>query len=314
MTAALVRDAELPTLARALDPETMKPLLGARRVHAIRVVRHKPGRRCLVEYDVELGDERLLLLGKIRAGRPNRSGFHLLEAFRRAGFDESSSDRIRVPEPVAVIPELHLWLQRKVPGSPAGERLRPELADRIAGAAHKIHRAGVPTARRHTVADELRILRDCLAVVASRRPEWTARLARVGARCEGLGTDLAGAATCGIHRDFYADQLLVDRDFLTIVDFDLYCDGDPALDAGNFLGHVTEQSLRLHGDPDALTPFERRFEDRFVALAGEQIRARVRAYQELTLVRHIFLSAQRPERHALTPRLLDLCESRLGLG
>src|SRR5437773_3836244 len=29
-----------------------------------------------------------------------------------------------------------------------------------------------------------------------------------------------------------------------LLDFDLYCQGDPALDIGNFVGHLTEQSLR----------------------------------------------------------------------
>jgi thiamine kinase-like enzyme len=55
-----------------------------------------------------------------------------------------------------------------------------------------------------------------------------------------------------IHRDFYPDQILVDRDRLWLVDLDLCCQGDPALDIGNFIAHITEQSLRQTGDPSAM--------------------------------------------------------------
>ena len=58
-------DPRMPLLARALDPEEVERHLRARQVgppdaaarlalRAIRTVRYKPGRRCLIEYDVEL--------------------------------------------------------------------------------------------------------------------------------------------------------------------------------------------------------------------------------------------------------------------
>ena len=43
---------------------------------------------------------------------------------------------------------------------------------------------------------------------------------------------------------------------LWLIDFDLYCLGDPGLDAGNFIGHVTEQALRQYGDAHRLARFE----------------------------------------------------------
>src|SRR2546426_9353652 len=39
-------------------------------------------------------------------------------------------------------------------------------------------------------------------------------------------------------------SVIVNGERLFLLDFDLYCEGDPALDIGNFLGHITEQSLR----------------------------------------------------------------------
>src|SRR5206468_7291369 len=183
-----------------------------------------------------------------------------------------------------------------------------ELAARIAEAAHKLHCANVPTDRRHGMEDELEILHEHLSLVALARPEWRTRLARILAACDDLGASVAQPRRCGIHRDFYSSQVIVDRARVWLLDFDLYCQGDPALDIGNFVGHLTEQSLRTLGDPRALADREKAMEDRFVQLSGEATRAAVQAYATLTLVRHIYLSSRLPERVQLTERLIGLCE------
>src|SRR5207249_11416229 len=110
------------------------------------------------------------------------------------------------------------------------------------------------------------------------------------------------------------DQVIVDGRRLYLLDFDLYCEGDPGLDVGNFLGHVTEQALRTRGDPAALAGVERALEERFVELSGEATRPAVRAYATLTLARHVYLSTRFPDRRPYTERLLELCEERLGGG
>src|SRR5207247_2017872 len=179
-------------------------------------------------------------------------------------------------------------------------------------AVHKLHEAGVVTRRRHTMADELRILHRCLEALRETRPEWAWRLRRLLAACDRLGAATTPGPPCGIHRDFYPDHALVDGERLYLLDFDLYCEGDPALDVGNCVGHITEQSVRTRGDPRALADREAALEDRFVELAGESARPAVRAYALLTLARHVYLSAQFSERQPCTAGLLELCEERLG--
>jgi hypothetical protein len=105
--------------------------------------------------------------------------------------------------------------------------------------------------------------------------------------------------------------VIVDDSRLWIIDFDLYCQGDPGLDVGNFIGHITELALRQLGAADALIEVEKALENRFVALAGEAVRASVRAYTDLTLARHVFLSTRFPDRAHLAERLLALCEERI---
>ncbi len=355
------RDPKMRFLAEALTPALAERRLaqcwaeinGAQqklRLRAIKVVRYKPARRCLIEYDVSFDGPRsppgpLTLLGKANAREPDATTHDLLETLRNAGFGANAIDGISVPEPLGIIPEFQMWLQMKMPGMPATELFsKPggiELARRVAEAAHKLHQAGVATERRHTLTDELRILEEKLALVGRSRPQWAARLQQLFAACEQFAASMPQSQPCGIHRDFYPAQVMVLTPEvggqsseigppsalrpppsalrpppirICLVDFDLYCLGDPALDIGNFIGHMSEQSLRQLGNPRALAGQERALEERFLQLSGESADIAIQCYTTLTLARHIYLSTQFPERQNFTEALLELCELRLEQG
>jgi hypothetical protein len=324
-------DPELPSVARALDPALAERELGERlaralgdgrlELRAIRVTRHKPGRRCMIEYDIAVRrtggeEEDLTAIGKVRVRRFGKSGFRLLDALWRSGFDVDSADGVSVPEPLGTVSPFRMWLQRKVPGTPATALLASSegeaIGRKVAEAAHKLHCAGVPPERRHTMGDEVRILKEALARVAAAEPSLAGRIERLADACARLGAAAPRADPSGIHRDFYADQVIVGGGRMHLIDFDLYCEGDPALDIGNFLGHMTEQSLRTTGDPAAMSRVESAIEERFLELSGPQRRPAVRAYAALTLARHVFLSTQLPGRRPHTEALLELCEERVG--
>jgi len=326
-------DPALPTIRLALDPAEVKRQLrrlvrltgprGVVRMRAIRVTRHKPGRRCVIEYDLDIEradapEERVTLIGKVRSARYGNAGYRLLSTFWDSGFDAECGDRISVPEPVGTVAKFRMWLQRKVPGISATDALAgPDgvhHARQIAEAAHKIHRARIPASEGHAMADELRILDECFARMAVAEPLYAGRLRSVLVACERLAAATPRTAPVGIHRDFYPDQVIVEGSRLYVIDFDLYCEGEAALDIGNFIGHITEQSLRTLGRPDALADRERALEDRFVELAGEGVRPAVRTYATLTLARHIYLSTTFSERRPFTRGLLELCEERLTAG
>jgi len=350
-------EALTPALAERRLAQCWAEINGAQqklRLRAIKVVRYKPARRCLIEYDVSFDGPRsppgpLTLLGKANARDLDATTHDLLETLRNAGFGANTTDGISVPEPLGIIPEFQMWLQMKMPGMPATELFsKPggiELARRVAEAAHKLHQTGVATERRHTLTDELRILEEKLALVGRSRPQWAARLQQLFAACEQLAASMPQSQPCGIHRDFYPAQVMVltpqagDRRpeaggqpsatppasslRLCLVDFDLYCLGDPALDIGNFIGHMSEQSLRQLGNPRALAGQERALEERFLQLssnrreagglqpAASSLQLAIQCYTTLTLARHIYLSTQFPERQNFTEALLELCELRL---
>src|SRR5216117_530614 len=103
-------DRTMPTLELALDPSVAQQQLGRRlsrlagrdgcvHVRAIRVTRYKPGRRCVIEYDVDVRrpdaePESVVLVGKVRVRRYGKSGFRRSEE-RRVGKECPSLCRSR---------------------------------------------------------------------------------------------------------------------------------------------------------------------------------------------------------------------------
>ena len=320
-------DEAMPFLKQALDPTAaehhVRPLVeerypgaGSWLLRSINVVRHKPGRRCLVEYRFESkdGKREVTLIGKARAKSTDRSTYRTMQALWNAGFDDQASDGVMIPEPIGVVPEFQMWLQRKVPGivstrllaAPAGDA----LAERITEAARKLHHAGVPAKRRHTPSDEMDILRKRLEALAANRPDLAPRLHRTIEASTALAADLP-ILDHGIHRDFYPDQVLVDGPHLYLLDLDLYAAGDPALDIGNFIGHLIEQGLREPANAGQLAAAAQAMETRYLTSGDASLRRAIQIYTTLTLARHISISTQFPERRHITERLLELCEHRL---
>lgn len=323
----IATDPKMPFLAEAIDPIKVQKYLSKAlsnrfkkiQLHAIRVIRHKPERRCAIAYELTIETnnscQSLVIIGKARAKGLDRHSYELQRSLYRAGFAEDSVDGISVPEPIGLIPEWQMWLQKKVPGRVATDLLAGRdgvsLASRIADAAHKLHQSNIFPRRCHTMTDELNILHDRLPKVAQQYPQWKKRLERVLEKSVRLGANTPELSQCGIHRDFYGDQVIVNDNHLYLIDLDLYCQGNPALDIGNFIAHITEYSLRVLGNPNALADRQIAMTERFIQFHGEAIRSAIESYATLTLVRHIYISTQIRGRSSFTTTILELCEQRL---
>ncbi len=324
--AGLFSDLALPFLSRALDPAEFQWELARSsesfgdapvEVRSIQVLKYKRGRRCVIEYQLESETARptpMTLIGKVSARASSRK-YGIQKALWNAGFQDTSTDGISVPEPLGLIGHWQLWLQRKVPGHVVSSVLHrddaPEIVGRVADALAKIHQSAVKPTRLHTLTDELDTLHHSIGKVIARNPHLESRLEGILERCHELAAVIPQSPLRGIHRDFYADQVILSGERLYVLDFDMYTAGDPALDAGNFLGHLTEQSLRTWGHPEGLTACEHAFQERFLKRSPHCREETVEAYAVLTLVRHIFLGSQFRERLHYADVLLDLCDQRL---
>jgi thiamine kinase-like enzyme len=286
-------------------------------LESIRLIRHKIGKRCLIEYQIRIvfpygEDQSMTLLGKIRAKGLDQSTYQLNQNLWQQGFNSESVDQIMIPQPIGVIPEFQMWLQRRVTGVNSTDLLTQEtgidLVSKIAVAIHKLHQVNIPLQKTHTMIDELSILHQRLGKMIDAYPYWQKRLERLLKLCDRLGENTKPLAVKGIHRDFYPDQILVNGENLYLLDLDLYCQGDIAVDVGNFMAHLTEQSLRCLENPDALTDQEIAFKDHYLKLVGKNDDQAIESSKILTLVRHISISEQISERQPFTSALIDLCE------
>jgi len=283
-------------------------------------VRHKAGRRALIAYDIRLtpdAPDAICWLGKMRAKGLDRATYERTRTLWENGFGRSNDAGVSVAEPVGVVRGWNMWLQKKEAGVSAAERLTdPDGADvarRIAAALVRLHARGPETDRWHSVADELRILDGSLALLMNERPDWAPRLGAVLAACRQQVAALPTQPLRPIHRDFYADNVLIDGDHTVLLDLDLYAMGDPALDAGNFIAHLMEQGLREADDAGRYESRVSAFLDTFLEESAGARCQSVERYTTLALVRHMHISTLFPERRRYTHTLLDLCEARLGV-
>ncbi len=326
MTAVL--DQSMPWLDIAIDATLAEKMLRrgislgriaaeALTVRSARLVRHRPGRRAVVEYTIDVFSEGALqtikLVGKTRAKGLDRETIRVISALRDAGFDDRSLDRISVPSIVGVIPECRMWLSQRIEGPVLTDLLdgcdRMIVSRRVADAAWKIHQSVVSARSTHTLTDEIAILKSALDQASAVRPELSARIENVGEACRTLAASTPPGLPGCVHRDFYADQIVVAGDRLFVLDFDLFSAGDFELDIGNFIAHITEQGIRFDGDPVSMGDMRRAVIDRAVERgASKDV---IHTYDLLTLARHIWISTRISERNHITEAVLAECEKRL---
>lgn len=285
-------DPALPMLADALAT----PPEGAR------IMRHKPGKRAIIRYPVAAG----ATLGKMNRKGLDRFAIALHGRLRAAGFDGSDPLRVEVPQVIGQSEEMGLWLMPELPGRSLTALLegRETEAFRRCGAMlARLHGAPVAAGRDWTPAQEAGVLTRAMDQAAGARPDLAADLRGIGADLAARLLALPPAQPALLHRDFYPDQVLVQPDRLVLLDLDLAAIGDPAVDIGNFIAHLTEYGLR-HGDADAHAAQQDAFLDGYAGVALLPDPARLSLLARLSLARHLHICLRIPDRAAIFDPLL----------
>lgn len=303
-----------PGLSDAMDTGRMAPklaeVLGVPEDTSLRacLLRHKPGRRALIRYDM---DGMPPVIGKLRSKGPDHRTPRLHERLRAAGLDGRAPQGVGVPDLIAELNAPPIWLQQMVAGQTLTDLLNTRSAEnaarRTGEALAILHATRVPTDREWVLKHELGVIDRSLDHAAATRPDLRRSVEHIRGSAHALAGNLQPADSTGIHRDFYPDQVLIDGEVVWLVDLDLYAAGDPLLDVGNFLAHLTELGLRDHSDA-------RRFAAEMTAfLAGYEVRRdpvdrdRLRVLHWASLIRHIGICQRIPGRAHTTDRLLEIC-------
>lgn len=313
------RDPAMPQLAEALDPAAMadrlRSMTGAE-LECLSLRRHKPGRRALIEYRVRRPDGgRCAWLGKLRAKGLDRRTYELHRELCGKGLDDRTPASTAVPRAVCAMESLGMWLQERVPGDGIEQSIRSlppeEYARRAARAIHALHRAPVTPDREHSAADEMAILQ---ARLTNRLPAGLVageRIARLLAACARLAATLPTHRSTPIHRDFYHDQLLLTPDRAYLLDLDLCCLGDPAVDLGNFIAHLLELAIREHAAGDWLRAAAAHAAHAYCRLNSSVLTESIATYATLALARHVQICTEFEDRTAALAAVLQAVEQRL---
>ena len=328
----LAKDPMMRTAHLALNPQYMQNTLDSvmRRLFIgktaelknITVLRHKPGRYCVIEYntlqkDKITGETRpFTVLGKFYGNHDGAAHYQLQQTLWRRSFGEHARDNIHIPQPLAHNPSLRAVFQRKVPAVSLTDLLATPLAlplmKRAADLAHKIHRAPAPAQLHRTIDDELRSLEERLAQISARYPQWKARIEVILRRTRHLAALVRHPVMGNIHGNFHSGQVLVGEDRVYAHDLDGYAVGDVGRDIGGFIGNLMALSLRKSGDAFALANLSSALEQRFVRVCGRQTRISIHAYAVIRVIHEFYLSAfDTAERLDVRRELLRLSEMLL---
>jgi hypothetical protein len=151
-------------------------------------------------------------------------------------------------------------------------------------------------------------MRERTMTIRGDEPQGAAELL---ARASTLGGELHPATPVIAHRDLHDGQFLVRENELVLLDFDLLCLADAALDAANLAAHLELRALQGLASADAESARaagERLFDGLGRNHEGDFAR-RVHLHRGRTFLRLAWVYHARPRWAGLAPRLLDLASA-----
>jgi hypothetical protein len=251
-----VDDPGLPGLAEAADPGAVARLLdGVVAVQRCQVVpvRHRPGQRAVLRYDIETGSGPLVLFGKVvRDGAAQlANAFDRLHEWGRAGPGPF------VPAPVMLVERLGLVILPLVDGRPLhafafdATTSTAELSEAfraVGRAVAGLHRGPPPEDSVQPRDDVDELERQAVALRAA-DPALASRWTGIMERLEAM--DSSPVSLVPSHGALRTDQVVLSPQGPALLDLDSFCAARPARDLGNLLAYLRWRAMRRPADAAA---------------------------------------------------------------
>jgi hypothetical protein len=307
------------------------------------IVRYKPGDRCTILYHLEYTPDTAsdvhapsLVVAKTTRQEKERNAFASLSALWNASF--GSSGPVRIAEPIAYDPDLRVFLQGPIweeqtladlflsaldGGTPEARGAVIKAMSKTAEGLANLHGSGVTIGQVVSWADEMAEVEENLFPLRMVFPDILSHVEPFLARLKQLEALTSPDPFVPSHGTFRPVQVLLHKEELGFIDFDSFCQSEPARDLSMFLTSMMSISL---ADVDIADPanWESRFELVFSILEqfldtyeqNHQVsRQRVVLWEALNLFYFVVTgwTKVKPSELPLLVRLLDrfLLESRL---
>jgi len=337
-------DGELPTLVEATDPGVAARALGELLAATpgqvtgcqVEPVHYNRRRRCMLRYRLDLaGGGQLVLYGKVSNDGAGERTPAVVAALRdtlvRAGAP------FTVPECLGFRPDLQLVVLTEIPGVPQvaqllKARLRGEppttaaegliLEDVVAACgriAAVLHTSGMRLGVERSLDRELADLRAELAPIRRVAPELGGRLGRWLDLAETRAAATPALPLVQCHGDFSYTQLIFHGPQSGLVDFDNFCQAEPALDLGHWVAYLRFAGVKARGISAAeraalAAALAARFTAAYAGAGGPvEAFARVPVYETVSLVRLAVHAWQRFKGNRLG-NVLTVLDERVPLG
>lgn len=330
-------DAELPTLAIATDPAVAAGALaelldvGGRagiEVEGCRVepVHYNRRHRCMLRYRLDLGNGRdVVLYGKVS----NDGSGARVPAVVKALSVVFAGTGVTLPECLGFLEDLGVVVFAEIPGAPVarivkdycqsepstGEARAAEAVEMCGFIAAALHGSGLRLGALRPLAAELNRLRANLAPMNGLAPGLAETLGLGLDRVESRAGGTPALDLCQSHGDFSYTQILFDEDRAGLVDFDSFCQAEPALDLGQFLAYLRYAGMKAPAASAAeragrIEFLASRFAAAYTAAGGStQALERAAVYEAVSLIRmaeHAWLNLKGRRLHHIVGLLGEL--------
>jgi Phosphotransferase enzyme family len=260
-----------PVQARTLLEESIRRGPGAYsdiRIAAVtpRVVRYKPNSRCTIVYDLDypanLGTERHwpdLVVAKTYRGHSGQNAYTGMRALWDSPL--ATSEKVTIAEPLAYLPALKVIVQGPVreeqtlldllraalrSGTPEAMAALQDYLRKTAAGLAELHCSGVRCGTAWGWADELASVREEKLEPLSRIvPHLADAAARLLGRLEALSRTYPADPPVPAHGSFRPAQVLLSQGRIGFIDFDGFCQAEPAFDLALFRSSLKDRGMRV---------------------------------------------------------------------
>lgn len=276
-------------ILRECRPKVLRDRLGSRQVVSYRLfferAEHKPLVYVLKRYADKAEGKKI---------------FFIMRLLWENGFNHQG--KFRIPEPHFYLEELGIQVQERAAGMLLRKNLNvrgPIVLTRMKAVARwlaKLHHLDADVTKIRAHADEAISIRDFVHEVGSR--EHRLFFPRLVELAELILTKLSA---CGnvplapVHGDFQCENIYVDTDEVTVVDFDRFCRSDPARDAGYLIAQMRAMAFLGGGALGSVHAGLRAFWEEYLAAAPvaerESLSARTTLFAARKCLQNIFYMA-----------------------
>jgi len=261
-------ESSLPALGQLTDAEAACTLLETSiragstsyphlRLHSCRpqIMRYKPGSRCTILYHLDYGPEATvaqqgppLVVAKTYHGKKGANAYHAMRALWESPLGHSQN--VAIAEPLAFLPDLNVLIQGPIRQQQTLKELSrqalygddPAQMARLAAYLRKtavglaeLHQCGVDYGENVTWEDELADVLDQRTRLSVPLPHFVDLGETLLTRLRTLAAQTPAEPARPAHRSFRPAQVLLWEEAIGFIDFDGFCQAEPALDLALFM-------------------------------------------------------------------------------